>query len=102
MSKLYPLTTCQNLKPGQIKRFVIDEHAILLANYQGTYHAIEDLCSHEDALLSRGALKDGCIECPLHGSQFDLKTGQPKEEPATEPVRTYSLEIKDDTIYVII
>jgi len=79
---------------------MIEDKPILLANHEGNFFAIADLCTHEDAILSRGALKDGCIECPLHGSRFDLKTGQPKEEPATEPVQTYPVEIRDDTVYI--
>ena len=100
MSKFYPLTNCQSLKPGQMKRFIIDDKPILLANYEGTFYAIADMCSHEDAILSRGALKNGCVECPLHGSRFDLKTGTPKEEPATEPVQTYPVDIRDNTVYI--
>lgn len=96
----YPVVNTRLLKPGQMRRFVINEQPILLANVDGTYYAIEDLCSHDDAVLTRGALRGNCVECPLHGSQFDLKTGQPRQEPATEPVKTYALEIKRDTIYI--
>jgi 3-phenylpropionate/trans-cinnamate dioxygenase ferredoxin subunit len=100
MTQAYPLTSCQSLKPGQMKRFIVNDKAVLLANVNGEVFAIADLCSHEDAILSNGALKDGCVECPLHGSRFDLKTGQPREEPATEPVDTYAVEIREDTIYI--
>jgi len=96
----HPLTACRNIKPGNIKRFVVAGQAILLANVNGEFFAVADLCSHDDAILSNGALKDHCIECPLHGSRFDLRTGMPKEEPATEPIRTFPLEIRDDTIYI--
>ena len=100
MTQTYPLTSCQSLKPGQMKRFIVNDKAVLLANVNGEIYAIADLCSHEDAILSNGALKDGCVECPLHGSRFDLKTGLPREEPATEPVETYTVEIQGDTICV--
>lgn len=100
MTQAYPLTTCQSLKPGQMKRFVVNDKPVLVANVDGEILAIADLCSHEDAILSNGALKDGCVECPLHGSRFDLKTGLPREEPATEPVETYAVEIREDTIYI--
>jgi len=96
----HPLTTCRNIKPGTIKRFVVGEQAILLANIKGEFFAVADLCTHDDAILSNGALKDDCIECPLHGSRFDLRTGIPKEEPATEPIRTFPLEIRDDIIFI--
>jgi 3-phenylpropionate/trans-cinnamate dioxygenase ferredoxin subunit len=83
-----------------MKRFIVNDKAVLAANVNGEIFAIADLCSHEDAILSNGALKDGCVECPLHGSRFDLKTGEPREEPATEPVETYVVEIREDTIYI--
>jgi 3-phenylpropionate/trans-cinnamate dioxygenase ferredoxin subunit len=58
------------------------------------------MCSHEDASLYNGALKGRCVECPLHGSHFDLKTGQPQQEPATEAIQTFAVKIDNDKICV--
>ena len=90
------------LNPGKMMRINVEEETILLANVEGTFYAIEDQCSHEDASLYNGALKGDCVECPLHGSRFDLKTGLPKEEPATEPVKTFAVEIQEDDVYILI
>ncbi len=90
------------LKPGTMTRVLVNDHAILLANVDGEYYAIDDRCSHEDASLYNGALKGECVECPLHGSRFNLKTGEPLEPPATEPVRTWPLEARPDGIYLIL
>jgi 3-phenylpropionate/trans-cinnamate dioxygenase ferredoxin subunit len=92
----------KTLNPGQMVRISVEDQMILLANVEGTLYAIEDQCSHEDASLYNGALKGDCVECPLHGSRFDLKTGQPKEEPATEPVKTFPVERQQDGIYILI
>ena len=92
----------KTLNPGQMVRISVELQAVLLANVEGTLFAIEDKCSHEDASLYNGALKGDCVECPLHGSRFDLKTGQPKEEPATEPVKTFPVERQGDEIYILI
>jgi 3-phenylpropionate/trans-cinnamate dioxygenase ferredoxin subunit len=71
-------------------------------NCDGTVYAIEDRCSHDDGTLVDGLLdQDECtIECPRHGSRFDLKTGKPLTLPAYVPVDTFSVIIDDETIKV--
>jgi len=64
------------------------------------FYAIYDECSHAQIALSEGEI-DGCtLECWLHGSRFDLRTGQPTGLPAIEPVPVYPVEIRDGDIYV--
>jgi 3-phenylpropionate/trans-cinnamate dioxygenase ferredoxin subunit len=94
------ITEAEALNPGQILRVMIENNSILLANIEGTLYAIDNQCSHEDALLYNGALKGDCVECPLHGSRFSFKTGQPMEEPATEPVQIYPVTRGKDGIYI--
>lgn len=88
------------LKTGKMLRVNVAEQNILLANVDGEIYAVEDMCSHEDASLYNGALKGRCVECPLHGSHFDLKTGQPQQEPATEAIKTFNVKIEDQQIWV--
>jgi 3-phenylpropionate/trans-cinnamate dioxygenase ferredoxin subunit len=62
--------------------------------------AIRDVCSHAEVPLSDGDI-DGCtLECYMHGSRFDLRTGEPRELPATEPVPVYPVRIDGTDIYV--
>jgi 3-phenylpropionate/trans-cinnamate dioxygenase ferredoxin subunit len=64
------------------------------------FFAIYDECSHASVALSEGEL-DGCtLECWLHGSRFDLRTGQPTGLPATEPVPVFTVEVRDGDLYV--
>jgi len=63
-------------------------------------YAIADECSHAAVPLSEGDVGDGQIECYLHGSPFDLATGQPLGLPATEPVAVYRVEVEGDDVYV--
>ena len=64
------------------------------------FYAVYDECSHAAVALSEGEI-DGCtIECWLHGSRFDLRTGEPTGLPATEPVATFPVEVRDGDIYV--
>jgi 3-phenylpropionate/trans-cinnamate dioxygenase ferredoxin component len=88
------------LPPGAMR---LVEHADLeigVFNCEGTVYAIEDRCSHDDGPLVEGTLdQQTCtIECPRHGSRFDLKTGRPLSLPAYQPVDTYPVTIDDDRI----
>ncbi|GAA3764485.1 non-heme iron oxygenase ferredoxin subunit [Plantactinospora mayteni] len=66
----------------------------------GNFYAVRDECSHAAVALSEGEV-DGCtLECWLHGSRFDLRTGEPTGLPATEPVPVYPVEIRDGDIYL--
>ncbi|HYH35864.1 MAG TPA: non-heme iron oxygenase ferredoxin subunit [Nocardioides sp.] len=62
--------------------------------------AIQDLCSHAAVALSEGEVADCTVECWLHGSRFDLRTGKPTGLPATEPVATFPVEVRDGDVYV--
>jgi 3-phenylpropionate/trans-cinnamate dioxygenase ferredoxin subunit len=64
------------------------------------FYAIDDTCTHQDASLADGWL-EGCeVECPLHASRFDLRTGAVDAPPAKRPIRTHQVRVVDDTVYV--
>jgi 3-phenylpropionate/trans-cinnamate dioxygenase ferredoxin subunit len=62
--------------------------------------ALRDVCSHAEVALSEGEIVDGTIECWLHGSCFDVRSGKPTNPPAVQPVPTYRVKIEGDDIYV--
>ena len=64
------------------------------------FYALQDLCSHAAVALSEGEVSECQIECWLHGSRFDLRTGKPTGLPATEPVATFPVEVRGDDIFV--
>lgn len=64
------------------------------------FFALQDLCSHAAVNLSEGEVADCAVECWLHGSRFDLRTGKPTGLPATEPVATFPVEVRADGLYV--
>ena len=75
--------------------------AIALArDDDGTFHALDDTCSHGQVSLSDGEIFDGALECWKHGSAFDLRTGRPTTLPATVPVTVYALAIEDGDVLV--
>lgn len=88
------------IKPGVTRRVTIDGHPILIANVNGAFYAVDDLCTHEDSSLSLGCLKGELVSCTLHGSRFSVITGEPMEEPATEALRTWPVRIEGDDILI--
>jgi 3-phenylpropionate/trans-cinnamate dioxygenase ferredoxin subunit len=66
----------------------------------GAVHAIDDTCTHENNSLSEGEVEDGEVECWLHGSRFDLRSGAPTGLPATRPVRVYPVKVEDGDVFV--
>ena len=62
--------------------------------------AVHDICSHQEYSLSEGWVEDGAIECALHGSAFDLETGEPQSLPAVQPIPVYRCEVRDGEVYV--
>jgi 3-phenylpropionate/trans-cinnamate dioxygenase ferredoxin subunit len=77
-----------------------DGQKIGVFNCAGTLYAIEDRCSHDDGPLAEGEFDAGActVECPRHGSLFDLTTGRPKTLPAYAPVETFPVSVEDETI----
>lgn len=96
------ITVCQvaDLEPGQVKVVEHEGEPIAVFNCEGELYAIEDRCSHDDGPLADGTLDqaDCIVECPRHGSLFDLKTGKPKTLPAFQPVRTFPVSISNDEV----
>jgi 3-phenylpropionate/trans-cinnamate dioxygenase ferredoxin subunit len=90
----------RELPPGAVRLVEWDELEIGVFNCGGTVYAIEDRCTHDEGTLADGTLdQEACtIECPRHGSLFDLKTGKPKTLPAYVPVDTFPVIIDEETI----
>src|SRR5215467_9011301 len=102
MSTTIDVCPLSELPPGGMRMVEWEDLEIGVFNCDGTVYAIEDRCSHDDGTLVDGLLdQDGCtIECPRHGSRFDLKTGKPLTLPAYVPVDTFPVIIDDQTIKV--
>ncbi len=73
---------------------------VAVVRAHGEVFALYDVCSHEEVPLSEGDVYDCTLECWLHGSCFDLRTGKPTSPPATKPVPTYPVKIEGDEVYV--
>ncbi|HEU0101023.1 MAG TPA: bifunctional 3-phenylpropionate/cinnamic acid dioxygenase ferredoxin subunit [Mycobacteriales bacterium] len=89
----------QDLPPGTAVR--LDTHVpIAVFNADGDLYAIDDTCTHQDASLADGYVEDCSVECPLHASTFDLRTGRPSGPPARTAVRTHGVTVRDGVVWV--
>ena len=102
MSELIDICPLEDLPPGGKRLVVWEDVEIGIVNCGGELFAIEDRCSHDDGELIEGELyQDQCvIECPRHGSRFDLRTGKPLNLPAYEPVDVFPVVVEDGVIRV--
>ena len=78
----------------------VDGTPIAVVRAEGEVHALHDVCSHAEVPLSEGEVYDHTIECWLHGSCFDVRTGVPTGPPATQPVPVYPVKTEDGDVYV--
>lgn len=88
------------IAPGKFLRVEVAGRPYLIARVEDRFYAVEDNCSHEDYPLSYGCLDGARIKCSLHGSRFSLETGQPEDEPADEPIRTYRVALADGQVWL--
>ena len=100
MAEVIDICPVSELPPGGMRLVEWEDLEIAVFNCKGEILAIEDRCSHDNGPLVEGELDQGdcTVECPRHGSRFDLKTGQPKTLPAYVPVDTFPVIIEDKTI----
>lgn len=97
------LARVEELRPGTLRRFEVEGLPVCVARTpDGKIRAISDVCTHELASLSEGAIVGNAVECIEHGSLFDLDTGEPLSLPAALPVRTFALSIEDGHIYITV
>jgi len=91
-----------DLPDGRGVRVDIGDHSVAMFRIGDDVRAIADRCSHAKASLSEGELFDLEVECPRHGSPFDLRTGEPMALPATSPVAVYPASVIDGVVYLTI
>jgi 3-phenylpropionate/trans-cinnamate dioxygenase ferredoxin component len=96
------LAGISELEPDQGFRVELgDEEAVaLIRTGDGDVYAVIDVCSHEEYPLSEGWIEDHTIECALHGSRFDLRTGEPDSPPALRPVQIFPVRVEGEDVLV--
>ena len=95
------VASAAEVEPESLRRVEAEGVAICLAHAEdGNFYAIGDVCTHEEYSLSDGDLWDLSVECPQHGSRFDLRDGHVTGLPAVIPATTYPVTVEDDDVYV--
>ena len=94
-----PVAKVSELAPGQIKWVAVDGERVVLANVDGAFYALRDVCGHKNAPLSRGRLVGCLIECPLHFAQFDMRTGKLVNGPVSADIPVYEVRVEGNTVF---
>jgi 3-phenylpropionate/trans-cinnamate dioxygenase ferredoxin subunit len=94
------VATTADIPAGQVRVFSVDGFDVAVANVDGAFYAIDDVCTHDGGPLGEGTLFGDQVECPRHGARFDVKTGAVRALPAVLPVRTYEVRLEGDEVQV--
>ena len=100
MSNFVTVGKASNLPEGSLLVAEVGNQNVVVAHVEGEFYAIGEECSHSGGPLGDGRLVGCEIECPWHGSRFDLRTGEATAPPATSPVTRYAVKIEGDDILV--
>ncbi len=92
----------QDLPQERGIRVTVGEERIAMFRIGPEVYAIADRCSHAEASLADGEVFGTDVECPRHGSEFDLRTGEPLSLPATKSVPTFEVSVEDGVVYVVV
>ena len=90
------------LAEGDLVACRVDGVDVLICQVRGSYYAVSNLCSHAGQALSGGKLNGHVISCPLHGAQFDVRTGKCLAAPATQPINSFPVTLEGGKVFVAI
>ena len=100
MAEFEKVAAVSEIPPGGRKSVFVDDVPVLLARVGEEFFAVEDVCSHDGQPLTDGPVVDGAVTCLRHGARFDLKTGAALCMPATKPIASYPVQVRDGAVYV--
>ncbi len=100
MSKFVKAATKSEIADQSVKLLNIEGKRIALFNLGGEFYALDDTCPHASGPLSEGSIEGEDVECPWHGSRFNIKTGEVTAPPADENVARYNVRVTGDDIEV--
>lgn len=100
MGELVPALKLSDLEEGTFKSVELNGNRVLVSKIGGEVNAVSGTCTHEDADLALGFVLEQRVVCPLHLSQFDLRTGEVMNPPATVPLKRFNVKIQGETVFV--
>ena len=102
MAEWVKVGSAGELGDGEMNSFTAGTRQVAIANIEGDLHAWDDVCTHQQCSLAEGDLDGTIVECPCHGSQFDVTTGEAVTGPATEPVDVFEVREEDGELRVLV
>lgn len=100
MSRTVRIATVDELQPGQMKAMDVDDRRIAVANLGGSYVAFDAVCTHAGGPLEEGEIDGETVVCPMHGGQFNIKTGGVESPPPRKAIATYKVQVVGRDIHV--
>ncbi len=100
MTEFVRVASVGELPEGALLGVEVDGRKLVLANVSGAVYALAGICTHQEALLAEGSLYEECLMCPVHGGEFDTRTGEAITSPVIEPLATYEVRVEDGEILV--
>jgi len=100
MNDFVKVAQTNDIQPSHMKFVQVADEDICLVNINGKFYAISNVCTHEGGPLADGTLEGYQVECPWHGSKFDVRTGEVTAPPASVPVPTYEVRVDGNNILV--
>jgi nitrite reductase/ring-hydroxylating ferredoxin subunit len=90
----------KDIGPSSMNAVDVAGEKVCIINIEGNFYAIGNVCTHMGGPLNEGTLEGFEVECPWHGSKFDVRTGEPTKPPARHAVSSYEVKIQDNNILV--
>jgi len=100
MSDWVEVSPAEKIAPSGWEQVDLDGTLVAVFNVDGEFYAIEDICTHDGAVLSGCPLEGDEVVCPRHGARFSVKTGEVLAPPAWEPVSTFPVKVENGTVFV--
>lgn len=100
MSEFITVTRAEDLEPGQVEVFEVEDEFVAVANVDGQFCAFADVCTHDDGPLIEGELEGRVVTCPRHGARFDVCTGAALSLPAVVPLPTFEVRVVNGEVQV--
>jgi 3-phenylpropionate/trans-cinnamate dioxygenase ferredoxin subunit len=100
MSEWSDVAQAGEIPAGQCKAVIVDDRLLAVINLDGSYYAIDNVCTHDYAELCDGMILGDRIQCPLHGAQFNIRTGAVEAPPAYEPLGTYPVRVVGGVVQI--
>ncbi|MCL0101769.1 non-heme iron oxygenase ferredoxin subunit [Dehalococcoidia bacterium] len=100
MAEFYKVAKVSDVPPGEMIGVDVGETKIAIANVDGEFYAFQSDCTHAAGWLHLGFLEGHNVQCPVHFAEFDMKTGDPVELPASVPIVTYTVRLQGDDLEI--